>query len=313
MSTQSTHSEPSSVKPRIRWVRCMRSPRSPRENAITLRPSAGSENRVDEDGGVGAGGEREAEHADGPSGGGRISIAASPGLSSTARRAPGSSRPARAKSSRVAPTEAIASSSSARAGVPGRRLDLAPAGERPGGDHLAAIDARLIDRRIGGDEQAAAVGLLQDVARADLGERPRGGAQLERAVEDGRLQRREQQPAPPLVALAPLAPQERQPDGGVVAAGAEALRAEPVGDAGRRQRREARLATPPRSTSVASPVSVTSNRLPRRCPSRSLCGCGAAARTLRSALGDLQRARRRRRPATLSHWRVSAWRSLRPA
>ncbi len=181
----------------------------------------------------------------GPSGVVGSSRIGSPALSSTARRAPGSSRPAREKSSRVAPTEAIASSSMARERRIGRRLDLAAAGQRPGRDHLAAIDARLIDGRIGRHEEAAAVGLLQDVAAAHLREVSRGGAQLERAVEDGGLQRGQQETAPPFVALAPLAAQERQPDRRVVAAGAEALRAETIGDAPRPPARRSARGTPP--------------------------------------------------------------------
>ncbi len=38
MSTQRTHSEPSSVKPRIRWVRCIALRRRRQENAITGSP-----------------------------------------------------------------------------------------------------------------------------------------------------------------------------------------------------------------------------------------------------------------------------------
>src|SRR6185369_12722141 len=69
MSTQRTQSEPSSVKPRIRWVRCMRSPRLPWKT-LSQSLHLGAQDRVDEDGGVTACGEREPE-ADGAVRGGR--------------------------------------------------------------------------------------------------------------------------------------------------------------------------------------------------------------------------------------------------
>ena len=120
----------------------------------------------------------------------------------------------------------------------GRRFDLATARQWTGWYHLAAVDARLIDGQIGGDEEAAGLGLLQDVAEADLGQIARGRPQLERPVEDCRLQRREQEPAPASIPLSPLPAEQRQARRRVVAAGAEALGAEAVRHAARHQRRE---------------------------------------------------------------------------
>ena len=195
-----------------------------------------SNQRVDQDRGVGARGEREAE-ADGSLGAGRD-------LERRVGRLE-QHRAARARQLASGAREVFAGGADggdrrvverARGRV-GRRLDLAPAGQRPGGDHLAAVDAGLVDRRIARDEEAAAVGLLQHVAATHLGERTPRRPQLERAVEDRRLQRREEQAALPFVALASLAAQDRQSRGRVVAALAEALRAEPVGNAGADQRR----------------------------------------------------------------------------
>jgi len=68
---------------------------------------------------------------------------------------------------------------------------------------------------------------LQHVSREDPSQSAGGrGAQLERAIEDGRLRGREQELAQAVVALAPLAAQDREADGRVVAGRAEALLAE---------------------------------------------------------------------------------------
>ena len=97
------------------------------------------------------------------------------------------------------------------------------AGQRSGRNDLADVDPPLLGGDVGADELAPGSGLFQDVAIPDEQQSARGRAYLQDAVEDGRLYRGEQQPAPADIRLVPLAPQHGQPPGEVVARGSEAL------------------------------------------------------------------------------------------
>src|SRR5205823_12291879 len=93
---------------------------------------------------------------------------------------------------------------------------------------LEGVDPRLIDRRLGADELAACLVLLQHVA----GQRARPGAaiepRLQRAVEQQRLVRRQVQLALKAAGLHPLAEQEQLASPSVVVFASEALLAEEV-------------------------------------------------------------------------------------
>ena len=177
--------------------------------------------------------------------------------SSTGRRAPGQLA-ARAR-------EVLARGADGRdrlvleraGGRAGRRLDLAAAGQRPGGDHLARVDARLIDRGVGRREQPARVGLLQDVAAAARrSSAPRAARSSSARLNTAdcsadssslrlRLSRSWRSPRSSARPRAALSPRR-----------AEALLAEAVGDAARAERREAGAQRVATSSSVAAPVST---------------------------------------------------------
>ena len=217
------------------------------------------------------------------SGGGAGLLAKTPVVrdrSRTGRRAPGRSRPG-------------AREVLARGADRGDRLVLERAGRRAGraarsrGRRAAARwGSARPRRRAAGRPRAPSTTnrppvavFLQHVAQQDVASaRPRRCPQLERAVEHGRLQRRQQQPALALVALLPLAAQQGEAARGVVAVGAEPLLAVAVGDAvARRAPRSARAAPRPRRRSRRRSA-PTSKRLPRRCPRRSLLPVAAPPR-----------------------------------
>ena len=114
-----------------------------------------------------------------------------------------------------------------------------------------------------------------------------------------------------MIALAPLAAQERQSQRGVVAAGAEALLAVTVGQPVAREHLQAG-ADRRSSRSADAPVSTASKRLPCRWPVRSLLPCGCACSTLTPSTAICQRRSGSKR-GMLSHCRVVAWRSFMPA
>ena len=198
--------------------------------------------------------------------------------------------------------------------MPGGGSFSRAARQRPGRDDLARVDARLVDRRARSTRTARPC--RSSAARRRGGPRRAGRSRRAAssvAVEDRRLQRRQQQAPLAVVALAPLAAQEREAARGVVAVGAEALLAVAVGHAGRAERLE------PRAQRLDL---LVGGRRPSARP-RSGCRAGGRVRSLcrgapptgsrARASAAAQRASRGRRRGTLSHWRVVAWRSFRPA
>ena len=215
--------------------------------------------------------------------------------SRTGRRAPGRSRPSAG--------EVLARGADGgdrlvleRAGRrAGRRLDLAAAGQRaPWGS--ARPRRRAADRpRVRSTTNSPPVSVFFSTSPGRTAvERPAGCPQLERAVEDRRLQRRQHQLALALVALLTLAAQQREAARRVGRVRAEALLAVAVGDAVRAER--------PRTGRAARRRRRRWRR--RSAPPRS--GCRAGARGAACAGGARPPARGRRRRSTPARVRVQA-------
>ena len=174
--------------------------------------------------------------------------------------------------------------SQAQAAVPaGGSTRGRPAGA--GRDQLAGVDARLIAGQVLGDEQAARGGLLQHVAAQGPQQAARARLAAQRAVEDRRLQRRQQQLAL-AVAFAPLAAQQLQP--------ARAL-SPPRRSAGRRRRWAARRAAAATKRAAQSSLAGPGAR---SAPPRS--GCRAGGPCAACCRGASPRHRERRRSSAAS-------------